>query len=113
MKKTSLAILASALMFPAISCADTVNIKFVMDTNVPARNQAIVAQGSYAFQGTSEIVFPIAGKTCTFVGSARAIGPVGCNYWLTANISTGKLSDPRAESNPGCTAPQNMLSSCR
>ena len=101
------------LAFPIFSYADTVNIKFVMDTETPAQPSAIVAQGNYAFKGTSKIVFKIVGKTCEFVGSAQAIGPTGCNYWLTANVSKMQLSDPKAENNPGCTAPQNMLASCK
>ncbi len=112
-----LVVLVLALSFSFIPSfavhADTVNIRFVMDTMNPSRDAAIVSQGSYAFRGTNQIVFRVAGKTCTFVGSAQAIGPIGCNYWLTANVSTGYLSDPRAENNPGCTSAQNMLANCR
>lgn len=113
MRNISLVLLASALMSPLFSYADTVNVTFVMDMNIPAKTEAIVARGTYAFKGTDQIVFPVFGKTCSLVGSARAIGPTGCNYWITANISTGKLSDPRAENNNGCTVPQNIIASCK
>lgn len=95
------------------SLADTVNIQFVMNSSIPEKDLAIVSEGTYAFRGTNRIVFPVLGKTCTFVGSAQAIGPVGCNYWLRANVSTGVLSKPRVQNNPGCTEPQQMLASCR
>lgn len=111
MKKIIIAL--GFLVFPMFSYADTVNIKFVMDTDNPPQPSAIVAEGNYAFKGTEKIVFKIVGKTCEFVGSARAIGPTGCNYWLTANVSKMQLSDPKAENNPGCTAPQEMLAKCK
>lgn len=112
MKKVMLLIVALVLS-PMAAQADTVNLNFVTDSSVPAKNEAIVAQGTYAFKGTSQIVFKVLGKTCTFVGSAQAIGPIGCNYWLTANLSTMTLSNPRAENNPGCTSPSNMLAACK
>lgn len=103
----------SALFLSFAAHADTVNLTFVEDMVMPAQAKAIVAKGSYAFKGTPEIVFKVVGKTCTYVGSAKAIGPKGCNYSLTVNTSTGMLSDPSADNNPGCTDPKDMLANCK
>ena len=111
MKKSMLGVFVLFLSFAAQ--ADTVNITFVQDVVTPVQTKAIVVKGSYPFKGTQEIVFKIAGKTCTYVGSAKAIGPKGCNYSLTVNTSTNALSDPSADSNPGCTDPKEMLANCK
>lgn len=111
MKKTMLGL--STLLLSFAAQADTVNITFVQDVVTPAQTKAIVAKGSYPFKGTQEIVFKIGGKTCTYVGSAKAIGPKGCNYSLTVNTSTNTLSDSSADNNPGCTDPKEMLANCK
>ena len=107
-----LLLLALALV-PCAAHADTVHITFVQDMITPSQARAVVATGVFPFTGTQKIVFKIAGKTCTFVGSAKAPGPRGCNYWLTLDVASGLLFEPRAENNPGCTAPQDMLESCK
>lgn len=111
MKKVLLLIAVAISSFAAQ--ADTVNVTFVTDFKDPAQPAALKSDGTFAFKGTKQIVFDIAGKTCTWVGSAAAIGPKGCNYWITADVSTGKLTATKSDSNPSCTPLDQLVPSCR
>jgi hypothetical protein len=112
MKKVILAALA-VIGLSTAAHADTVSITSVVDMMTPPQPAAISSSNTYHFVGTNQIVFKVAGKTCSFVGSATAIGPIGCNYSLTVNESTGALSNPVSNSNPGCTQASQMIASCK
>ncbi|KAA5605035.1 hypothetical protein F1188_13455 [Roseospira marina] len=101
--------LATLLAGPAL--ADTVAVTTVTDLMEPS--QTITSSGHVAFVGTEEIRFKVAGKTCTWVGSAAGSVPKGCNYKITVNVTTGELSDPSSLDNPVCTKTADMLAACK
>jgi hypothetical protein len=104
---------AAVLGFSAAAYADTVAITSVTDMTSPAQPGAISSTNTYAFVGTRMITFTVAGKTCNFVGSASGSVPLGCNYQLTVNNSTGALSNPKSLDNPVCTPTAQMLANCK
>lgn len=74
--KTLLALLAATGFFAATGAqADTVAVTSVTNLSDPS-TQSVVSKGVASFVGTKQIVLALAGKTCTWVGSASAIGPV-------------------------------------
>lgn len=110
--KTVLAGLALALASLSVQ-ADTVAITSVTQLSSPS-GQTITSSSSAAFVGPKTITFTTVGKTCQWVGSATAIGPLGCNYSITVNSSTGELSNPsNANSNSGCTQASQMVAQCK
>lgn len=114
MKMTHILPVAAGLSLMAgAALADTLAITSVTDTISPAQPGAISSTNTYAFVGTRMITFVVAGKTCNFVGSASGSVPLGCNYQLTVNNSTGQLSNPKSLDNPVCTPTSQMLSNCK
>ncbi|CAH0443149.1 hypothetical protein ACQUJT_17085 [Ralstonia pseudosolanacearum] len=110
--KTLLALLAATGFFAATGAqADTVAVTSVTNLSDPS-TQSVVSKGVASFVGTKQIVLALAGKTCTWVGSASAIGPVGCNYGITVN-GTNQLSNPESNSNPNCTPASQMIAMCK
>ncbi|MBB4265604.1 hypothetical protein [Roseospira visakhapatnamensis] len=107
-----LAIAAAAITLAAMPArADTVEITAVTDMSEPSGT--ITSSNTMSFTGTEKIMFKVMGKTCTWVGSAAGSVPKGCNYGLTVNMSTGKLSDPTSLDNPVCTQTSDMLANCK
>ncbi len=102
---------AAAVLVAAAAHADTVAVTSVTDLSEPSAS--ISSTNSYAFVGTRNIVLKLAGKTCTWVGSASGSVPQGCNYGITVNNSTGALSNPTSLNNPVCTNSSQMLSDCK
>ena len=111
MKKTLLAIAAIGLCGTAY--ADTVSITSVTDLISPSAPGAISSTNVFPFVGTRMITFKVVGKTCSWVGSASGSVPLGCNYSLTVNNSTGTLSNPKSLDNPVCTPTSAMLAGCK
>ena len=110
MKKTLIAVASLFIASPAF--ADTVNITSQASLNTPAVN----ASGTVylAFTPTKEIVFNVAGKTCTWNSSAApkygSGAGLGCNYSITVDPS-GNLRSPSSNGN-GCTEAKVMLDQC-
>ncbi|MBY0430502.1 MAG: hypothetical protein K2Q10_04840 [Rhodospirillales bacterium] len=107
-------ILAAALasFVSGAAYADTLSVTSVTNVTEPAL-QIPPATSSVAFVGTKNIIFTVAGKTCTWVGSASGSVPQGCNYGITVNTSTNELSNPTSLNNPVCTQSSQMLSLCK
>lgn len=110
MKK--LLIAAAALVTVSTAAqADTVTI--INRTVLQEPHAVLTSSTMYPFQGTKEIVLTTMGKTCTWIGSASAGGPKGCNYGITVNTSTGELSNPTSDSNTTCTPVDQLIAACK
>jgi len=91
--------------------ADTVVTTFL--TLVGAPTQQTTATANAAFNPTSPMLsVQIAGKTCSLVSSAQAIGPVGCNYALTVGPD-GSITGVLAAGNAGCTPTPQVAAACK
>ncbi len=111
MRKT---LFVASMLLSVTAHADLVQVTSVTDMDDPKKPSAISSTSVYAFTPeTKAITFKIAGKTCNFVSSVSAIGPMGCNYSLTVNNSTLTLSSPSSSGNTGCTAASEMLTACK
>lgn len=108
MKTFLFALIAASTLLASTVHADTVVIHYQGDLYTVG---ALNATGHAAFVGAKEDIFAVAGKACTFVGSASAIGPKGCNYELTVNVD-GELVNPVSNGNSGCTPASKMLAKC-
>jgi hypothetical protein len=109
--KKCLLLAAVVSLVSGAAYADTVAVTSV--TNLTEPSMMITSSGNVAFVGTRNIVLTLAGKTCTWVGSASGSVPLGCNYGITVNNSTGMLSNPSSLNNPVCTPTSEMLALCK
>ncbi|MQX38579.1 hypothetical protein [Roseospira navarrensis] len=109
--RTALIAAAATLLAAGAAHADTVSITTITELSEPSAT--LTSSAHHPFVGTREIVFTVAGKTFTWVGSASGSVPKGCNYGLTVNVSTGALSNPTSLDNPVCTPTSEMLSLCK
>ena len=109
--RKSLLLAAAASFISSAAFADTVAVTSVTDLTVPSAK--ISSTGVVPFVGTKNIVLTLGSKTCTWVGSASGSVPLGCNYGITVNNSTGQLSSPTSLDNPVCTPTSQMLAACK
>ena len=109
MKKT-LTILALALLAATAALADTVSVTSQTSFSSPSakRNSTF----KFHFKGTPDIVFMVAGKTCTLKGSGSGPVPTGCNYEITV-APDGSISGKLIPKHPGCTQSDQIASSCK
>ena len=111
MKQKLLATAFVTLLASSATMADTVAVTSNTTFSDPAGGK-IVSTNSYAFKGTNDIVFAVAGKNCTLNGSARGSVPMGCNYQITV-APDGSISGELTAGNSICTPSEKIASSCR
>ena len=110
MLKTLMIGTAAVVLFASSASADTVRI--VAQAQMTEPSGSIVAQQEYGFQGTTNIVVKVFGKTCTLNGSARGSVPMGCNYTIAMDPS-GTISGELRAGNNVCTQTPQVASSCK
>jgi opacity protein-like surface antigen len=111
MKKKLLSAALATLFVSSAAMADTVRVTSETTFSDPSGG-SITSSDSYAFRGTKDIVFTVAGKTCTLNGSARGSVPMGCNYKI-AVAPNGSISGELAAGNSVCTQTPSVASSCK
>ncbi|BAZ31591.1 hypothetical protein NIES4074_40640 [Cylindrospermum sp. NIES-4074] len=112
MKKLFLMIVAAAMfMLASPAYADSVTVETQISFSRPSASNVGILYTPLA--GGEQIVFAVAGKTCTLAGSANHSAPQGCNYTLTIAPGGGiAAKDPNAPQYGQCTAPAAIASSC-
>jgi hypothetical protein len=111
MKKNFFTGALATLFISTAAMADTVRITSQSTFSDPGGG-SITSSDAYAFKGTRDIVFTVAGKTCTLNGSARGSVPMGCNYQITV-ASNGSISGELTAGNNVCTQTGQVASSCK
>jgi len=104
-------VLSIAAFAAGAAHADTVVITSHASIAAPAQNPA--ASMSWAANPTTpNLTVQVAGKTCSLVSSAQAIGSTGCNYSLNVGPD-GTITGALTAGNPGCTPTAQIASSCK
>ncbi len=111
MKQKLLSAVIATLFISSAAMADTVMVTSETTFSDPSGG-SITSSDTYSFRGTQDIVFTVAGKTCTLNGSARGSVPMGCNYKITV-ASNGSISGELSAGNNVCTQTPNVASSCK
>ena len=92
MKKLLLALVAAIWFMASPAYADSVSITTQTAFTTPNGVNAVPKPDYYDFKGPSQnIIFSVAGKTCTLQSSGTVTASDGCNYVLTVS-PTGSLS---------------------
>ncbi len=110
MKKKLASIVIVGLLFSSVAFADTVSI--TSNTIFSTPGHMLTSSENYAFRGTKDIVFTVAGKTCTLRGSARGSVPMGCNYAISVTPN-GSVVGHLTAGNQVCTQSNQIETSCK
>lgn len=104
-------VLSIAAFAAGAAHADTVVITSHASIGAPTQNPA--ANMTWAANPTTpNLTVQVAGKTCSLVSSAQAIGSTGCNYSLNV-APDGTITGALTAGNPGCTPTAQIASSCK
>lgn len=90
--------------------ADTVGVTSETSFSSPTGN--ISSTAVKPFVGTENIIFTVAGKTCTLNGSKRGSVPMGCNYHITVSPD-GAISGELTAGNSVCTQTTAVAAQCK
>jgi hypothetical protein len=103
--------LLAATLFSVAALADTVSITSTASVGAPT--EQITSTSVWAQNPTTPMLtVNVAGKQCSLVSSAKAIGPIGCNYKLEV-APNGAITGSLAAGNNGCTPTPQVASSCK
>lgn len=105
------AVLSIAAFAAGAAHADTVVITSNASVGAPVQNPSSSMTWA-ANPTTPNLAIQVAGKTCTLISSAQAIGSVGCNYALNVGPD-GTITGALNAGNPGCTPTAQVASSCK
>ncbi|CAO3400286.1 hypothetical protein VH569_09685 [Azospirillum sp. 11R-A] len=104
-------VLSIAMFAAGGAHADTVVIASHASIGSPVQNPS--ASMTWAANPTTPtLTVQVAGKTCSLVSSAQAIGATGCNYSLNVGPD-GTITGALTAGNPGCTPTAQVASSCK
>ncbi len=104
-------VLTVAAFVAGAAHADTVVISSHASIGAPVQNPS--SSMTWAQNPTTDnLAVQVAGKTCTLVSSAKAIGATGCNYALNVGPD-GTITGALTAGNPGCTPTAQVASSCK
>ena len=94
--------------------ADSLKIQTGVQFTTPSDYKTSPGTTYSDIAGSPRITFTVAGKTCTFAGSAGNNAPQGCNYDITV-APNGSIAAtyPSAPQYGNCTAPASIASSCK
>ncbi|WP_429929894.1 hypothetical protein [Agrobacterium vitis] len=110
MKNIAYVTFATFVLGSSAALADSVSITNSSQFTSP---DALVSSSlQYDFKGPTNIVFKVAGKTCTLKGSAQGSVPMGCNYSIDID-DQGKLTGSLRAGNSVCTPTEQVASSCK
>ena len=100
----------AGVLASGLAAADTVNLTTVTVVD----GKELTVSGTVPFRPKAPtITVKLCGLTCTFISSASGAGQgQGCNYWLTYNVSNGKLSGFNSVGG-GCTSTAQMQAACK
>ena len=108
--KKALTILALTLLAATAALADTVSVTSKTSFSSPSANRNSMFK--FHFKGTRDIVFTVAGKTCTLKGSGRGHVPKGCNYDIVV-APDGSISGKLTTIHPVCTQSDEIPAACK
>ena len=111
--KKSLTI-AAFVFFAVSTVALADGIKVTSQTSIasPTGLGTISSTAEIGFKGPAKIIFTVAGKTCTLLGSGGGSSvPEGCNYTITV-APNGSISGTSGN-NRGCTPSDQVAASCK
>jgi len=104
-------VLSIAAFAAGAAHADTVVV--TSNSTVASPSQSMSSSMLWAQNPTTpNLTVQVAGKTCTLVSSAQAIGATGCNYSLNVGPD-GTITGALTAGNPGCTPTAQVASSCK